>query len=195
VLASNNPGKLREIKKLLLPHDIEVVTASSLGFTENIEESAATFAENAIIKAKTVVAALRLPALADDSGLCVDALGGGPGVLSARFAGINASDFQNNHALLTAMADKATRSAHFMCVMVCAHPNGALLMASGRCDGTIATSLQGENGFGYDPLFMVPEFNRTMAELDIYVKNSISHRAQALQKLLQTLPEFLRNNA
>jgi XTP/dITP diphosphohydrolase len=195
VFASNNPGKLEEIKPVLMQYGITVAAAGTLGFNDNIEESGKTFAENAIIKAKTIANALHLPALADDSGLCVDVLGGAPGILSARFSGINSDDAQNNHALLLAMRGKTVRSAHFMCVMACACPNGALLTASGRRDGIITTSPKGNNGFGYDPIFMVSEFNCTLAELELSVKNTISHRAQALKNLLKTLPEFLQNNA
>jgi XTP/dITP diphosphohydrolase len=195
VLASNNHGKLKEIKAILMQQGIVVVTAGSLGFNERIEETGETFADNAIIKARITAKALHLPALADDSGLCVDVLGGAPGVLSARFSGINANDAQNNQALLLAMQGETARSAHFMCVMACARPDGALLTASGRCDGTITTSPRGNNGFGYDPIFMASKFNCTLAELDSSVKNTISHRAQALKNLLPPLPEFLRNNA
>ena len=189
VLASNNPGKLREFQQMLAPLGIEVLTQSQLGIAE-AEEPHCTFVENALAKARHVSAACGLPALADDSGICVDALGGAPGVQSARYAGDNPkSDQRNNEKLLHEMQGVTDRRAHYYCVLVLVH--GAAdpqpLIAEGEWQGEIFHTERGAGGFGYDPLFWLPGFGKTAAELTHEEKHAISHRGKALQVLLQRL--------
>jgi len=192
VLASGNPGKLREIGALLAPLAIEVVPQSSLGISE-AEEPHDTFVENALAKARHASRAAGLPALADDSGLSVDALGGAPGVHSAYYAGREGSreerDQRNNDKLLADLS--GGRSAHYVCVMVLVkNPEDQNpLVAEGRWHGEIARAPRGANGFGYDPLFLVKDLGKTAAELDPAHKNRISHRGIALQKLVALLNE------
>jgi XTP/dITP diphosphohydrolase len=189
VLASSNPGKLREIQALL-PLSIEILLQTVLGIDE-AEEPHATFLENALAKARHASRAARLPALADDSGLCVDALGGEPGVHSAYYAGREGSreerDARNNRKLLAELKDD--RKAYYCCVMVFVrHPEDPRpLVAEGLWHGEIARAPRGSNGFGYDPLFVVPRLQKTAAELDPKEKNRLSHRATALRNLLALL--------
>jgi XTP/dITP diphosphohydrolase len=190
VLASGNPGKMREIAALLAPLAIEVVPQSQLGIGE-ADEPHGTFVENALAKARHASRACGLPALADDSGLCVEALGGEPGVHSAYFAGREGSreqrDARNNEKLLTSL--KSDRRAYYACVMVLTREatDPLPLIAEGTWRGEIARSPRGANGFGYDPLFLVPELGRTAAELEPAEKNRISHRGRALARLLELL--------
>jgi XTP/dITP diphosphohydrolase len=192
VLASNNPGKLREIGALLSPLSIDLVPQAALGIPE-AEEPHATFLENALAKARHASRAARLPALADDSGLCVEALGGEPGVHSAYYAGRegdrSARDARNNEELLSRLEDN--RSAYYCCVMVLVrHPDDPRpLVAEGVWRGEIARAPRGPNGFGYDPLFFVPSLRKTAAELGAAQKNRISHRGIALRKLVSLLDE------
>ena len=194
VLASNNPGKLREIRALLSGDAFEVVAQGELGIPE-AEEPHDTFLENALAKARHASRAARLPALADDSGLCVPALGGEPGVHSAYYAGRDGGreqrDARTNAKLLASLAGK-DRRAHYACVMVVVRhaDDPAPLVADGRWEGEIALEARGEDGFGYDPLFYLPELGRTAAELAPEQKNRISHRALALRALLARLPEW-----
>jgi len=191
VLASGNPGKLREIGAILAPLSIDVLAQSTLGIAE-ADEPHATFLENALAKARHASRAARLPALADDSGLCVDALGGAPGVHSAYFAGHEGNreqrDARNNEKLLSVL--KQERTAHYRCVMVLVREpdDPEPLVAEGVWRGEIARVPRGSNGFGYDPLFMLPS-GKTAAELDPAEKNRISHRGIALQNLLALLRE------
>lgn len=184
VLASRNRGKLKELDRLLREELGELVTLRSLddiGFCGDIEENGKTFAENALIKANAV-AARGVIALADDSGLCVDALGGAPGVLSARFAGVHGDDAANNRLLLERLKDKHDRSAAFVTVFACAFPDGREpVVATGRVEGEILQAPRGAGGFGYDPLFYYPPFEKTFAELSAEEKNSISHRGVAVR--------------
>jgi XTP/dITP diphosphohydrolase len=195
VLASGNPGKLREIGALLAPLAIEVVPQSTLGISE-ADEPHDTFLENALAKARHASRAAGLPALADDSGLCVDVLGGAPGVHSAYYAGREGDreerDRRNNEKLLANLADD--RRAHYVCVMVLVKnpEDRSPLVAEGLWHGEIARASRGANGFGYDPLFLVGNLNRTAAELDPAEKNRISHRGIALQKLVALLNESRR---
>jgi XTP/dITP diphosphohydrolase len=190
VLASSNPGKLREIGALLAPLSMEVVPQAQLGI-DDAEEPHPTFIENALAKARHACRASGLAALADDSGLCVQALGGAPGVQSAYFAGREGSreerDARNNDRLLRDL--KGNRSAYYYCVVVLMqHPHDPRpLMAEGIWRGAIASAPRGANGFGYDPLFELPELGKTAAELDPAAKNRISHRAQALARLVSAL--------
>ncbi|MBU4276243.1 MAG: XTP/dITP diphosphatase [Proteobacteria bacterium] len=193
VLATGNRGKLAEIKAMCAPWGIEVVTAASLGFTEDVAETGDTFEDNARLKAVAVSEALGRPALADDSGLVVEALNGAPGVHSARYAGEHGDDAANSAKLLTEMigVPPQQRAAAFVCVMLCRRPDGAELVAQGRLEGRIAPAPAGHNGFGYDPVFLLPERGLTVAQLSAADKNAISHRGQALAKLAQELRGFL----
>jgi len=189
VIASNNPGKLREFQAMLAPLGIEVLTQEQLGISE-AEEPHCTFIENALAKARHVSRESSLPALADDSGICVTALGGAPGVYSARYAGDNPkSDTRNNEKLLHEMQGVADRRAHYYCVLVLMHhaDDPQPVIAEGEWHGEIAQQERGEGGFGYDPLFWLPQFGRMSAELKPEEKAQISHRALALKILLQKL--------
>jgi XTP/dITP diphosphohydrolase len=190
VLASNNAGKVREFNALLKGIDFEVVPQSQFGVPE-AEETGLTFVENAILKARNAANHSRCPAIADDSGLEVDALDGAPGIYSARYAGPGAGDVANLEKLLAMLADvpEQKRNARFQCVLV--YMRHALdptpLICQGTWEGRILTSPRGTNGFGYDPVFFVPTHNCSSAELSPDTKNSLSHRGQALQKLLAAL--------
>jgi XTP/dITP diphosphohydrolase len=188
VLASGNPGKKAEIEKLLAPFGARVVTQAELGITE-AEEPHDSFRENALAKARHACFATRLPALADDSGLCVDALGGAPGVHSARFAGEPRSDLRNNQKLLADLSAHDNRNAHYVCVLVLMRGPGdnRPLIAQAEWHGEIARAPRGSGGFGYDPLFVPTGMDKTAAELDPEEKNRLSHRGQALAKLLELL--------
>ncbi|MES1981542.1 MAG: RdgB/HAM1 family non-canonical purine NTP pyrophosphatase [Pseudomonadota bacterium] len=188
VIASGNADKLRELQNLLEPLGIELLTQAQLGIAE-AEEPHCTFVENALAKARNASHVSGLPALADDSGICVAALGGAPGVLSARYAGEPRSDQRNNEKLLQLMQGVADRRAYYYCVLVLVRSarDAQPIIAEGEWHGEIALQASGRNGFGYDPLFTVPQFGRTSAELDREVKAQISHRAQALRSLLQRL--------
>ncbi len=191
VLASNNAKKAAELHAMLAPLGIEIIAQAELGVSE-AEEPYLTFVENALAKARHAAAATGLPAIADDSGLCVDALGGAPGVQSARFGGEPRSDARNNACLLEALAgfpDPEQRRAYFCSVLVLVrHADDPLpLIAEGQWHGQILLAARGEGGFGYDPLFWVPELEQTAAELDAKLKNTLSHRAAAMRHLLARL--------
>jgi len=188
VLASGNPGKKAEIEELLAPFGTRVITQAELGITE-AEEPYDTFLENARAKARHVCFATRLPALADDSGICVDALGGAPGVYSARYAGEPRSDARNNEKLLDELKGRSDRAAHYVCVLVLMRgpADTQPLVAEAEWHGEIATAPRGAGGFGYDPLFWLPGLGKTAAELAPEEKNRLSHRGQALAKLLELL--------
>jgi XTP/dITP diphosphohydrolase len=188
VIASGNKGKLREIQHILSPLQIEIIPQSALNVPE-CEEPFCTFIENALAKARHASKHTGLPALADDSGLCVDALQGGPGVLSARFAGEPKSDENNNQKLLEVMANEKNRHAHFYCVMVLVQHehDPEPLIAEGLWAGEILTEYRGTDGFGYDPLFLDAKTGKTVAELPLEIKSRISHRGHAMTKLLQKL--------
>ena len=188
VLASDNPGKLREFAALLAPLDIEVVAQRSLGVL-SADEPHGTFIENALAKARHAAAATRLPALADDSGLCCRALHGAPGVRSARYAGPGAGDADNNAALVRALAPFADRGAHYTCVLVAVlgADDPEPLVAEARWSGEIVDAPRGGHGFGYDPHFWLPTQNSTAAELAPEVKNRISHRGRAMRDLARRL--------
>ena len=190
VLASHNRGKLREMQDILEPLGIRVVLQSDLGLDLEPEETGETFAENALIKAKAVMEASGLPAIADDSGLCVDWLGGAPGVYSARSGGLS-TDPERCALLLQNMRGSTNRAAHFHSAVVCAFPEGEVLSAQGDCFGAIAFAPMGENGFGYDPIFMVPELRKTFAQLTAEEKNAISHRGRALRAFAAELKNYL----
>jgi len=192
VLATGNPGKKAEIEQLLAPFGTRVVTQAELGITE-AEEPHDSFRENALAKVRHVCFATRLPALADDSGLCVDALGGAPGVHSAYYAGTAGSraerDARNNEKLLLELENENDRRAHYVCALVLMRGPGDAqpLVAEAEWHGEIARAPRGRGGFGYDPLFYLPELDKTAAELEPGHKNRISHRGQALARLLELL--------
>ncbi len=189
VIASNNPGKLREFQMMLAPLGIEVLTQAQLGI-EEAEEPHCTFIENALAKARHVSRASGLPALADDSGICVAALGGAPGVLSARYAGDSPrSDARNNEKLLRDLQGVKDRRAHYYCVLVLLHhaDDPQPLIAEGEWHGEIAHEERGAGGFGYDPLFWLPQLGKMSAELSRDEKAQLSHRAKALRVLLEKL--------
>ena len=192
VLATHNPGKLKEMGAILARFGVEVVSPKDLGLTVDVEETGTTFAENAMLKAKAICAAAQLPAIADDSGLCVDALNGGPGVYSARYGGEGLDDRGRYMLLLNNMRGQTTRAAHFACAIACAFPNGDTLTAEGRCDGTIAFAPMGEGGFGYDPVFFVPEKAKTFGQLTAEEKSAISHRGRALESFVGKLETYLK---
>ena len=190
VIASGNAGKLREIARILAPLGIEAVPQSQFNVPD-CPEPHVTFVENCLAKARHASAYSGLPALADDSGICVEALNGAPGVQSARYAGEPGSDARNNDKLIAELANEPNRRAHYTCVMVYVrHPDDPEpVIAEGRWYGEIIDVPRGENGFGYDPYFLVPGFDKTGAELDEDTKNSISHRGQALRDLVEKLKQ------
>lgn len=190
VLASNNAGKLKEFAQLFAPLDIEIIAQGELNVPE-CPEPHATFVENALAKARHAARLTGLPALADDSGLCVHALGGAPGVYSARYAGEPKSDTANNQKLLSELASCSERSAWYYAalVLVRSENDPQPLIADGVCRGEIATELSGTGGFGYDPLFWLPQLNKTVAQISPEEKAQISHRAKALKTLMSKLEE------
>jgi XTP/dITP diphosphohydrolase len=189
VLATTNRGKLAEVTAVLGAHGIEVMGVAEVIPDWTIEETGATFEENARAKARDVAARTGMPALADDSGLEVEALGGAPGVRSARYAGEDASDTDNVARLLTALraVPENARRAAFRCALALAWPDGSVVEAEGRCDGVIAVAPRGGAGFGYDPVFIDTGTGRTFAELDAAEKNARSHRGRALAALVARL--------
>jgi len=189
VIASNNPGKLREFERMLAPLGIEVLTQSQLGISE-AEEPHCTFVENALAKARHVSRESGLPALADDSGICVGALGGAPGVISARYAGDNPkSDQRNNDKLLQDMQGVTDRRAHYYCVLVLVRhaDDPQPIIAEGEWWGEIAHEERGDGGFGYDPMFWLPDLDKMSSELTHDEKHAISHRGKAMKVLLEKL--------
>jgi XTP/dITP diphosphohydrolase len=184
VLATGNQGKVRELKSILADFDIEVLSLQDFPEIGDIIEDGTTFAENAIKKAREVTQAIGLVALADDSGLEVDFLDGAPGIYSARFAGEGRSDLDNNQKLLGLLNDvpEDKRTARFRCVIAITTPCGDVFTANGTCEGIVGREMKGDKGFGYDPLFYLPEHDQTFAELDLGLKNQISHRGRALAK-------------
>jgi XTP/dITP diphosphohydrolase len=187
-MATGNPGKIREIARLLDGLGIEVIAQSEFGIAD-ADETGATFAENSLIKARHAAAATGLPAIADDSGLSVDALDGAPGVYSARYAGPECDDEANNDRLLAALEGVNDRAAAFRCVATYIEPTGEALVAEGVWRGSILHARQGEGGFGYDPLFFVAECGCSSAELSPEEKNRRSHRGQALRKLVELIQQ------
>jgi len=191
VLATRNQGKVAEFGALFNGIDVEIRDLSQFGPIPEVEEDGETFEENAYKKASFVAKILGLPALADDSGLVVDALGGAPGVYSARYAGENASDEQRYTKLLTAMKGKANRKAAFECVLSIAVPLGPALTYEASCEGLIAEAPAGEGGFGYDPVFYYPPLKKTFGQLTRAEKSRVSHRGKALQELRQEFDKVL----
>ena len=196
VLATTNPGKVAEFRALLARHldlaRVTLATSRDLGLDlAPIEETGNTFAENARIKAAALAQATGLPAFADDSGLCVDALDGAPGLHSARWAGAAATDTDRSALLLAQMQDVPTpsRTARFVCAVALSLPDGRVFLEQAACEGVITRDFQGDNGFGYDPVFLIPEVGRTFAALTREEKNAYSHRAQAVALLAPVLQQ------
>lgn len=191
IAATKNKGKLDEFAQLLVQLPCDIVSMAEVGIEDDIEENGSTFEENALIKAKSVWKITGGTVMADDSGLEVDYLNGAPGVYSARYAGEGATDEDRNRKLLDALAgvpaDK--RSGRFVCVIAVVFPNGSSLTVRGTCEGYIATEPAGSNGFGYDPLLYVPEIGLTIAQMEADFKNSISHRGNALRKMVEKLEQ------
>jgi len=189
LLATNNEGKVREYRRLLQGIPFDLVTPSEVGVTADVDEVGETLEENARLKATALAAQSEMLSLADDSGLEVDALGGEPGRLSARYAGEGASDRDRVNYLLSKLEGVPweERSACFRCVIAIAVPDGQVEFCSGECRGIITLEPKGEQGFGYDPIFYLPELGKTMAELPLEVKNEVSHRGQAVRKVPQAL--------
>jgi XTP/dITP diphosphohydrolase len=195
VLATRNRHKVREIAELLAPVGLELAGIDDLAPDLALTEHEETFDGNALSKARQAALATGLPSLADDSGLEVDALGGAPGVYSARYAGDPCDDGRNNQKLLAALSavPDGQRSARYRCVAAFVDPaTGRTLTATGSCEGIILRAPRGDGGFGYDPLFLIPALDRTMAEIDLSEKNQLSHRAAAFRRLAESLPELLR---
>ena len=180
VLASKNAHKLVEMRDILSQLGVEVVLESEVGVDVDVEETGATFEENAFLKARAVMEASGLPAIADDSGLCVDALNGAPGVYSARYGGPGLDDVGRYRLLLENMRGQLDRRCRFVSAICCCFPNGDRVEARGECPGILAQGPSGDGGFGYDPIFYLPQLGKTMAQLTPAEKNQISHRARAL---------------
>jgi len=183
--ATNNTHKLEELKTILQPHGVAVISASEAGGISDVVEDGDTFEANAIKKALATSREKNMLVFADDSGLCVDALDGRPGIYSARYAGEDATDADRMAKLLNELKDKKDRSARFVCVIAIASPEGLIGTARGECLGSIANQPSGEQGFGYDPLFIPESYDITFAELGEDIKNSMSHRGKALEKALE----------
>ncbi len=191
ILASKNPHKLTEMTAILSQLGVEVILESEAGIDVDVEETGKTFEENSLLKAKAVMEASGLPAIADDSGLCVTALGGGPGVYSARYGGEGLDDKGRYELVLQGLAGQIDRSAKFVSVITACFPNGDVLTARGECPGLITYAPRGSGTFGYDPIFLVPEKRKTFAEMEGEEKNAISHRGRALQKFKVELEQYL----
>ncbi len=191
VLASNNKGKLKEMREILSELGIEVMSQREAGIASEPEEDGTTFEENAIIKAKAAMEASGLPAIADDSGIAVDALNGEPGIYSARY-GDCGSDEERVEYLLKNMENEEHRAAKFVSSIAVAFPNGDVLTTLGECHGTLTYEPIGENGFGYDPVFYMEQFGRTLAQVTAEEKNSVSHRGRALRAMKEKLTEYFK---
>ncbi len=189
LLATNNPGKIRELDSLLQGSPFVVATPESEGIDLDVEETGTTFEENARLKAEAFARASGLCAMADDSGLEVDALGGEPGVYSARYAGPDATDEERVRYLLSKLGDIEweKRGARFRSVVALAHPDGEVRLFEGACEGVVAFEPRGDKGFGYDPIFYIPNLGKHMAELDMEQKNGVSHRGMAARKAIEYL--------
>jgi len=191
VIATGNPGKITEIQELLAGFPVETKNLDDFGPIPQVLEDGETFDENAYKKASFTAKILGIPALADDSGLVVEALGGAPGVLSARYAGENATDEQRVAKLLNEMKGQTHRNAAFECVLSIAVPSGPALTYEARCEGLIAQQPSGQNGFGYDPIFFYPPLNKTFGQMTVAEKSQVSHRGKALNELKQEVDKVL----
>ncbi len=191
VLATTNKGKTKEMQEILKGYPIEIKNLSDFGPIPEVIEDGETFDDNAYKKAAFTAKVLGYPALADDSGLCVETLDGAPGVYSARYAGENATDADNVAKLLEALKDEENRKAAFQCVISIAVPTGAALTYEGSCEGVLTREPAGDNGFGYDPLFFFPEFNKTFAQLSLAEKAQVSHRGKALKEVTDEMDKII----
>ena len=190
LIASNNAHKIREMRQILSPYFPTIEGLREAGFDIHVVEDGTSFAENAFKKASQVCDATGCASLADDSGLCVDALDGAPGIYSARFSGENASDEDNNRRLLSELQDKPRPwTARYVCAICLCRPNQPPIQVEATCEGVLLPEYHGTGGFGYDPLFVPDGYDRTFGELDASIKNSISHRFKALELLLQALQQ------
>lgn len=194
VLASQNKHKLAEMQAILSAHGVEVALQGDIGLHVDVEETGSTFAENAMLKARAVMKASGLPAIADDSGVCVDALNGAPGVYSARYGGPGLDDVGRYRLLLENLRGASSRAAHFTSAIACVFPNGDTIEAEGICPGSIAYAPQGDGGFGYDPVFYLPQLRKTYAQLTPEEKAAVSHRGKALEVFDGRLREYLAKN-
>ena len=192
VLATRNKGKLKEFKELLKDFPVEIRSLADFGPIPEVIEDGATFDDNAYKKALFTAKVLGLPAIADDSGLAVEALGGAPGVYSARYAGEKASDTENTAKLLKDMEGIANRKATFHCLISIAVPSGPALTYEGTCEGELLTAPRGDDGFGYDPVFFSPELGKTFAELSMAEKNQVSHRGRAMAEMAAEFEQVLK---
>ena len=192
VLASKNEKKLAEMNAILSELGVEVCSEAQAGVDVDVEETGTTFEENSLLKAKAVMEASGMPAIADDSGLWVDALNGAPGVYSARYGGPGLTDEERYQLLLENMRGQMPRTAKFVSVITCCFPNGDVLTARGECPGTIAFVPMGNDGFGYNPVFFVPEKKKTFAQMTLEERSSISHRGKAMREFYGKLEEYLK---
>ena len=192
VLASQNKKKIKEMNEILAQLGIEVCSQAEAGVDIEVEETGTTFEENSLLKAKAVMEASGMPAIADDSGLCVTCLNDAPGVYSARYGGEGLDDVGRYRLLLENMRGQMPRTAKFVSVITCCFPNGDVITARGECPGTIAFAPMGEGGFGYDPVFFVPGMKKTFSQLSAEEKNAISHRGKALEIFKGKLEEYLK---
>lgn len=193
IIASNNKNKIREFKKIFEGTEFELVSLKEAGFDIDVEENGVTFEENAIIKATTIAKSLNCYAIADDSGLCCDGLNGEPGVRSARYAGDQHNDDDNNRKLMENIKNVSNRVARYVCAICFSNPNGEYVTTEDYCEGVIVDEPKGYNGFGYDPYFYIDKFKRTMAEITLEEKNTISHRSKALEKMKVKYAEVVNN--
>jgi len=193
ILATKNAGKIREFSQMMGKHEIEVLSLLDINYEDEIEETGVTFEENALIKAREIALQYKTTVVADDSGLSIDALNGAPGVYSARYAGEVRSDMANMDKVLEALKDvpEDERTARFVCALAVVDESGKEVVVHGTCEGKIWREKRGSEGFGYDPIFYLPQLNRTMAELSKNEKNALSHRGNAFKKLELIIGELI----
>lgn len=190
IAATKNKGKIREMQEILSPLDIEIISQQEMGIEVDVEETGDTFEKNALIKARAVAMLCEYPVLADDSGICVEALGGAPGVRSARYAGDDATDSDRVNKLLSEIGDSENRNAKFVTSVAFIYPDGREITAEGEVRGYITKTPEGDNGFGYDPVFFSTELGKTFAMSSDEEKNSVSHRGRALKNLYEKLKKL-----
>jgi XTP/dITP diphosphohydrolase len=193
-LATANVGKIKEMTEILTSLGIEVVSRDTLGIDFEVAETGSTFYENALLKAKAICKVSGLPAIADDSGLLIDALDGAPGVYTSSYGGENLTDSERINYVLSKMQNMEHRGAKFVCNIVCVFPNGDIIHSKGECCGMILEIARGSEGFGFDPVFKAQCQDKSMAELSSEMKNSISHRCRALMSFAESLTEYLKSN-
>ena len=195
ILASNNKAKLREFRRMFEGTEVELVSQREAGYDIEVEENGTSFEENSYIKAKAITDLSGCAAIADDSGIEVDCLGGEPGIYSARYGvGHEASDEERNNYMLAKMGDSQDRTARYVCAVCCTLPNGDVIRTRGECEGDILFSPRGQGGFGYDPLFVPKGFERTIAEISAEEKDAISHRGKATREFVEKFKEYLNGN-